>query len=110
MTEKTSTYSRSANQFSVSGASTFHACNCIGPQNGEPYCPCKMRGVERRGGRWVEPERDLGPIEPEAPGIWPSPSPIGCICPPTSEQTCQRPTCPRRGIKVSFSAKASPHV
>lgn len=23
--------------------------------------------------------------------------PQGCICPPTSEQTCQNPTCPRRG-------------
>lgn len=21
-----------------------HACNCIGPQNGEKYCPCRMRG------------------------------------------------------------------
>lgn len=23
-------------------------------------------------------------------------TPPGCICPPTSEQTCQNPTCPRR--------------
>lgn len=22
----------------------------------------------------------------------------GCICPPTSEQTCMNPACPRRGI------------
>jgi hypothetical protein len=21
-------------------------CNCIGPQNGQPLCPCQMRGVE----------------------------------------------------------------
>ena len=26
---------------------------------------------------------------------WPD-TPKGCICPPTSEQTCQSPTCPRR--------------
>lgn len=23
-------------------------------------------------------------------------TPQGCICPPTSEQTCQSPTCPRK--------------
>lgn len=39
-----------------------HACNCIGPQNGEPRCPCMMRGIIQRDGRWVEPERDLGPV------------------------------------------------
>lgn len=38
-------------------------CFCIGPQNGEPYCPCRMRdmGIVKRNGRWVQPERDLGP-------------------------------------------------
>ena len=24
------------------------------------------------------------------------PTPMGCICPPTSEQTCQNPSCPRK--------------
>lgn len=24
------------------------------------------------------------------------PPPMGCICPPTSEQTCRNPLCPRR--------------
>ncbi len=24
------------------------------------------------------------------------PAPVGCICPPTSEQTCQNPVCPRQ--------------
>lgn len=40
------------------------SCNCIGPQNGEPYCPCMMsaRGVYEKDGRWIEPQRDLGPI------------------------------------------------
>jgi len=38
-------------------------CSCVGPQKGEPYCPCMMRarGVYRKDGRWVEPEKDLGP-------------------------------------------------
>lgn len=39
-------------------------CNCIGPQNGEPLCPCMMRArkVYEKDGRWIEPEKDLGPI------------------------------------------------
>lgn len=44
---------------SVAGA---QGCGCIGPQRGEPYCPCRMRGVIERDGRWIEPERDLGPV------------------------------------------------
>ena len=52
----------------TSGLGT-HACNCIGPQPGEPFCPCMMRqrGIFRRNGRWIEPargERDLGPAHP----------------------------------------------
>ena len=39
-----------------------HACNCIGPQRGEPLCPCKMRGVIVRDGRYILPEQDLGPV------------------------------------------------
>jgi hypothetical protein len=27
-------------------------------------------------------------------------TPMGCICPPTSEKTCQNPVCPRKGIKI----------
>lgn len=38
------------------------ACCCIGPQNGEPLCPCMMRGVFQRNGRWIKPEEDLGPV------------------------------------------------
>lgn len=39
------------------------ACYCVGPQNGEPLCPCQMRArnVKLVNGRWVEPEKDLGP-------------------------------------------------
>lgn len=40
-------------------------CNCIGPQNGQPLCPCQMAGVVIKNGRYVMPERDLGPA-PEA--------------------------------------------
>jgi hypothetical protein len=36
-------------------------CNCIGPQNGAPLCPCQMRGVTIKDGRYVRPEQDLGP-------------------------------------------------
>lgn len=41
------------------------SCGCVGPQNGEPLCPCAMRarGIVARNGRWIEPERDLGPVE-----------------------------------------------
>lgn len=35
-----------------------------------------------------------GPLGP-AGGLTPSP-PMGCICPPTSEKTCENPVCPRQ--------------
>lgn len=38
-------------------------CNCIGPQSGQPLCPCAMRGVQIIDGRYVQ-VKDLGP----APG------------------------------------------
>ena len=49
----------------MQGPDRTSPCNCIGPQRGEPYCPCIMRarGVFKRDGRWVEPERDLGPVQ-----------------------------------------------
>lgn len=46
--------------------SEIRACNCVGPRPGEPRCPCMMRGLIKRDGRWIEPERDLGPIQEEA--------------------------------------------
>lgn len=42
----------------------MRACNCIGPQNGQPVCPCAMRGVTIENGRYVRKE-DLGPVKPE---------------------------------------------
>lgn len=38
----------------------MRACNCIGPQNGEPACPCAMRSVRVVDGRYVR-ITDLGP-------------------------------------------------
>lgn len=42
-------------------------CNCIGPQSGEPLCPCMMRGVAKKNGRWVRPEQDLGEVLKKEP-------------------------------------------
>lgn len=41
----------------------MQACGCIGPQCGEPMCPCSMRAqnVVKRDGRWIRLECDLGP-------------------------------------------------
>ncbi|MBY2986391.1 hypothetical protein [Rhizobium leguminosarum] len=38
----------------------MHPCNCVGPQRGEPLCPCMMRGVTIEDGRYVQ-KGDLGP-------------------------------------------------
>lgn len=42
-----------------------YSCGCIGPQNGEPFCPCMMRAkrVTIKNGRYVVPEQDLGPVQ-----------------------------------------------
>jgi len=37
------------------------SCFCIGPQNGQPLCPCAMRGVVVKNGRYIVPQKDLGP-------------------------------------------------
>lgn len=51
-------------------APVAHACNCIGPQNGLPRCPCAMRGVVVKNGRYVQVEVDLGPAGPiEGEGV-----------------------------------------
>lgn len=39
------------------------ACGCVGPQNGQPLCPCQMRNVRIKDGRYVR-EQDLGPVAP----------------------------------------------
>ncbi len=35
-------------------------CFCIGPQNGDPACPCEMRSIQVLNGRYVK-VTDLGP-------------------------------------------------
>jgi hypothetical protein len=40
---------------------------------------------------------------PPAPTYTCSP---GCICPPTSEKTCESPVCPRKGFKFSAAGPA----
>lgn len=39
-----------------------HSCFCRGPQNGQPLCPCAMRDVTIRDGRYVQ-IIDLGPVK-----------------------------------------------
>lgn len=50
------------------------ACNCIGPQNGQPRCPCAMRNVKVVNGRYVE-VNDLGPALPLAK-VFPAGGPL----------------------------------
>ena len=40
-------------------------CGCIGPQRGEPVCPCQMACVKVVDGRYVM-TRDLGPAPGES--------------------------------------------
>lgn len=42
------------------GLESVVQCNCIGPQNGQPVCPCQMRNVSVVNGRYVKTV-DLGP-------------------------------------------------
>jgi len=53
------------------------SCACIGPPGD---CPCI---------RWG---RQMAREFPQ----WAPPVMRGCICPPTSEQTCASPLCPRK--------------
>lgn len=60
-------------------------CGCINPRPGG--CPgCNPN--------WQHP---FGPV------LVPS-APMGCICPPTSESTCQNLMCPRRGPRMGGGA------
>lgn len=47
----------------LQGAKDYvNPCNCIGPQDGQPLCPCQMRNVQIVDGRYVRPAQDLGPV------------------------------------------------
>lgn len=37
-------------------------CNCMGPQNGEPLCPCRMKAVKPTGYEF-KPDWELPPAE-----------------------------------------------
>jgi hypothetical protein len=37
------------------------SCLCVGPQDGQPLCPCRMRSVKVVDGRYVE-TIDHGPV------------------------------------------------
>lgn len=49
-------------------AGPVRMCNCVGPQRGQPLCPCLMHGVIVRDGRYIKPEVDLGPASAPAAG------------------------------------------
>jgi hypothetical protein len=51
--------------------------------------------------RWPCPICNPGYPQPFV--VQPVTPPMGCICPPTSEKTCENPMCPRKGIKISAS-------
>jgi hypothetical protein len=36
----------------------------------------------------------LTPLQRQS--LWTEERQVGCICPPTSEKTCENPTCPRK--------------
>jgi hypothetical protein len=40
-------------------------CYCIGPQEGEPLCPCLMKQVGVKNSKYVTLEQDLGPVPKE---------------------------------------------
>jgi hypothetical protein len=64
----------------------MHLCNripCGATSGGCAYTDCPQRPLHPH---WALPNT---PIFPPAP-------PMGCICPPTAEQTCGNPVCPRK--------------
>lgn len=66
-------------------------CACMGPQNGQPLCPCRMRAAD-------EYRRKYPEMQPQQSR--------GCICPPGAEATCQGWNCPRRA--QTFTSYGAP--
>jgi len=66
-------------------------CGCVNPRPGGCHA--------------CNPGGDY-PIAPPNYSLPPAPAfhPPGCICPPTSEQTCQAPMCPRKGLRYGVGA------
>jgi len=46
----------------IDDLSGIKTCFCIGPQNGDPVCPCRMRNLQKKDGRWIE-IIDHGPVK-----------------------------------------------
>ena len=46
----------------VTGNNYYTLCNCIGPKDGEPLCPCRMKNVKVQDGRYIE-VIDHGPVK-----------------------------------------------
>lgn len=66
-------------------------CCCLGPQNGEPLCPCQMAAARLH----IERFPQLPPILTQQPAR-------GCVCPAGAEATCQGFCCPRKPISLTF--------
>lgn len=64
-------------------------CCCLGPQNGEPLCPCQMRAARQHFGI----PQQLPTMQPMA---------RGCVCPVGAEATCQGFSCPRKPINIQL--------
>lgn len=88
---------------SVRGGGAVSACNCVGPKNGQPFCPCMMRHAQVQDGRYVQ---DLGPVQQRVGHI--EFEPRGCICPPGAEKTCQGLNCPRRAPSFGPAVGSQP--
>lgn len=60
-------------------------CSCASPD-------CAVNGC------WIARQYKRPILNPQPGYVTVSmpPSPMGCICPPTSEQTCMNPSCPRK--------------
>lgn len=49
---------------SITGQPAGRLCNCVGPQDGQPLCPCQMGGLIMRDGNWIRPEKIVAPVRP----------------------------------------------
>lgn len=42
-----------------------HACNCVGPRNGEPLCPCMMRSKAQERQKWLNDLKEIYDLVPK---------------------------------------------
>ncbi len=70
-------------------------CACIGPQNGEPLCPCQMRAARSYLDRPPPRLQDL------------MTRPHGCVCPAGAEATCQGFGCPRKPVSLGWAGQGA---